>query len=369
MMDALTPLGCGHFATGRDAAGNPVCELCAAELRAAEFREQMARADVVKAARPPNPTDAAARPAGAATAAATTTGATEFAAGVHNMDDPTYFADPLRQFGTESLSSTGARHITPPCTPAHYRWWRDHPADDTSKPMQFGKAVHRLVLGAGAQLVDAGHDWRDPHDRAVRDQALAAGQLPLHTDELDMAGQIARAVLAHPVAGPCFAGGAAEQAMFARDPQTGVWLRGRADYLKPLPSGGLLIADLKTTRKLAAPAEFRREAAEYRYHRQADWYTMLAELLGLAKAVSVLFVVVETRPPHQVACHQIRAGALTRARHVNRVAIRTFAHCLAVGAWPGYPHVINQIDLPAWVDAEEDDILTSQDLITGDTPC
>jgi hypothetical protein len=46
-----------------------------------------------------------------------------------------------------------------------------------------------------------------------------------------------------------------------------------------------------------------------------------------------------------------------RAHEINRLAIRTFARCLESGVWPGYEEVIHQLELPAWLDYEEDAIL------------
>ena len=334
---------------------------------AAKFRAQMAemgeaqdrgRQHPLVAAVPPVSATRSSSPGTAGPAAATTETETEFAAGVYELDDNTYHGDPLRRHGSESLSATWARWLVAPSTPARYRWLRDHPQADTES-LTFGKAVHRCVLGAGPSLaLFDGGTWRTAKGRQFRADALAAGSIPVKSRELAQIEQIAAAVKAHPVAGPCFVDGKAEQAMFARDPDTGVWLRGRADYLKTLPSGDLLIVDLKTTDKSAAPQEFGRTIADYKYHRQAAWYEMLARLIGLAQRIVVLFVVVEKDPPFLVAVHQLKPSILARGHQVNQVAIRTFAACLASGEWPGYPLQINQISsLPVWCEYEEDNIL------------
>lgn len=44
---------------------------------------------------------------------------------------------------SEGVSSTDLKHIMK--SPAHYRYWKDNPVEDTSA-LLFGRAVHKYVL-------------------------------------------------------------------------------------------------------------------------------------------------------------------------------------------------------------------------------
>ncbi|MBF6254456.1 hypothetical protein [Nocardia farcinica] len=85
-----------------------------------------------------------------------------------------------------SLSSSGARRLLE-VTPHRWRWEQDHPRP-ASDEMEWGSAVHTLVLGAGPPPVDTGFDrWQwDCVDRA-----RAAG--------LRVRAKVSDAILAIPV--------------------------------------------------------------------------------------------------------------------------------------------------------------------------
>ena len=72
---------------------------------------------------------------------------------VTDLPDAEYFALPHL-----SHSDTKLLHRSP----AIYRWAKDHPEEQThSDAFDFGKAVHRLALGVGPEIVTIDADnWR-----------------------------------------------------------------------------------------------------------------------------------------------------------------------------------------------------------------
>src|SRR5207248_11468429 len=77
--------------------------------------------------------------------------------GVYDITNDVYHADPVPQ---GSLSSTGARQLTPPNCPALFKWQLDHPEPPNSV-FDIGTAAHKLVLGDGPQIVEVdADDWR-----------------------------------------------------------------------------------------------------------------------------------------------------------------------------------------------------------------
>lgn len=270
------------------------------------------------------------------------------ACGVYDMPADVYHADPVPG---GSLSSSGARALLPPSCPARFRYDTDHPRTPT-RTFDLGHAAHKLVLGVGPELapVDA-DDWRTKAAREARDEAHTAGHVPLLVAEHEQVQAMATALREHPIAGALLAPdrGRPEQALFAQDPRTGVWLRALLDWL-PNPGGPrLIVADYKTTRS-AAPADLERAVYDYGYHQQGAWYADLVRLLGLAEQVAFVLVAQEKTPPYLVTVAEPDAMALRIGRHLNRQAIDLYRRCVDTGRWPGYADDVALVGLPAWVE-------------------
>lgn len=344
-------LACGHFAAfGAD------CGICAEREAVAKLAATPPPPVTVAAGSRPDPTNATATTVAPATAHAI--GETDPRPGVYNMPDAVYHADPLRAYGTESLSATSARLLLPPSTPAHYRWKIDHAGQGRTPAMLFGAAVHALALGtADLAVFDEGRSWNSKAgERFLAEHPDHGDRLPILAHEVTAAKAMASALLAHPIARLGLTGGTAEQAMFADDDRYGAWRRCKVDYLAPAAGDRLILTDIKTTED-ASPLGFVKSAAKYGYHRQADNCGWLARRLGLARNVTMIFAAVEKAPPHLVAVHEIDTNDLRRAAALNDAATGVFAHCLATGVWPGYPARINRLTLPVWAARDEEDAL------------
>ena len=129
--------------------------------------------------------------------------------GVFDIPAETYPLDPV---AGGSLSSSGARRLMGTC-PAKFRYEREHPVIPTAD-MNFGTAAHRVVLGAGNDLVRINADsYRSKAAQAARDEIREAGGTPLLPAEWDTVHEMAAALRAHPVASALLGGeGAAEHA-------------------------------------------------------------------------------------------------------------------------------------------------------------
>ncbi|MFC4122086.1 PD-(D/E)XK nuclease-like domain-containing protein [Nonomuraea zeae] len=267
-------------------------------------------------------------------------------AGVHDIDERAYHADPVTG---GSLSSTGARTLVQPAGPARFRWEQDHPAPP-KREWELGHAAHKLVLGVGPefQIIDA-PDYRTRKAQQARNAAYDAGLVPLLTREHDQVQAMADAIRQHPVASALFnpARGAAEQTLIWQDPETGVWRRARPDWLPHLYNGRLILGDYKTTTNAAREA-IRKTIANFRYHQQQAWYVDGVRDLGLAQDVAFIFIFQEKHAPFLIHIVQLDNAAEDSGREENRRALRLYAHCAATGVWPGYNPEITLIDLPPW---------------------
>lgn len=122
----------------------------------------------------------------------------------------------------------------------------------------------------------------------------------------------------------------------------GVLLRSRPDFFTQS-----LIIDLKTT-KDSTPYGFQKAVMEYGYHRQA---AMACD--GLIKCTgahyeNVVLFVVDKRPPHFVRCYVLSEAAINQGRYEYKTVARLYAECMRNNSWPGYPEMIEDLDLPQW---------------------
>jgi hypothetical protein len=272
--------------------------------------------------------------------------------GIYQMTNETYHSHRY------ALSSSGARKLLPPSSPAHFRYEQDNP-QPAKKVWDIGNAAHKLVLGNGPtlQLVDY-ERWDTKAAKAEVAEAREAGAIPLKRAEYDQVHAMADALRRHPVASLLFdpERGTPEQSLFWRDNRTGVMRRARLDWLPNPRTGRLIIPDYKTCRS-ANPEKLEKDIEEYGYHQQDDTYRSGAKALGLADDdAAFVFVCQEKTAPYVVTVVEMDAEARRIGAARNRRALEVFAECTETGVWPGYSDDIAYLSLPTWAairDTEE----------------
>lgn len=209
------------------------------------------------------------------------------------MADDEYFADP-------AVDQTMLKRFL--VSPIAYQWAIDHPVGETSA-MRFGTACHALALGSGAPVVEA------PNRRTKEGKALAAKYEEQGATVLpaaDYAAVRTMAGIVHPVFQEI--GGRPETAMIATDPQTGIRIKGKADWLpdKTDPDGVYWVYDYKTARSLDG---WDRHFVDLGYHIQAAFYLRLLSLCDTAIAgpVGFRFLVQEKQPPYDWMVRELQA--------------------------------------------------------------
>lgn len=274
---------------------------------------------------------------------------------VGGMDEDWYHSDfgPVRE---GSLSVSGAKKLLPPSCPAIFEYERRNRKPPT-KAMELGTVVHGMLLGTGQPVeVCDFPDWRTSKAREAKAAALERGAVPMLPPEHAEAQAIAQAVRDHDVAGGLLAEGDAEQSMFWRDEETGIWLRGRADWLTWF-DGQPTIVDVKTAAD-SSPDKFAKSADEYGYYMQDPWYREGAAALtgcGDWRDVDFVFLVVPTTPPYLVMHYRLDAIDapdpwldVSLGRQRNRIAREKYRDCTEAGAWPAWSADIHPLSLPAY---------------------
>ena len=271
--------------------------------------------------------------------------------GVHlDMPEDQYHSDPCER---PSLSSSLGKVILSQ-SPLHA--WTAHPRlnpdFETANERKFdlGKAVHAICLeDRPERIAIIPHaDYRTNAAKAARDEALAAGLMPLKTAEYEQALAIATAMRRElPLfkEGAAFADGVSEVTLIWEEPG-GVLCRARIDRMS---NDRRHLFDVKTDGQSAHPDAFGRKIINMGYDFSAAFY-----LRGFRKCFPDLpapewsWLAVETDPPHGVSITGLDEAGYAIAEHQVEIAIALWRECMRTGVWPGYPHKKRIIETKPW---------------------
>lgn len=270
-------------------------------------------------------------------------------------------SDELYHADRASLSASGAKMLLD--SPRKFRYFQDNPRKP-KKEFDFGHVFHRIMLGKGAEffildpdvhgLNKDGSPSKSPASTTMWKEAVAEargnGQVPISVDDYNSAKAMEAEVRNHPRAGELFQRGHAEKSCYATDPDTGIKLRGRFDWLTLLDDRPTIV-ELKSA-KDSKPDEFERDAAKFRYHMAAAWYLDLLTLAAKADDPAFIHVAVSKDQPHQVSVTEWDTESLAQGRADKRHAINTYRACLESNTWPDWtdydPNEVHLIRIPEW---------------------
>ncbi|MFJ4173356.1 PD-(D/E)XK nuclease-like domain-containing protein [Microbacterium sp. NPDC089696] len=260
---------------------------------------------------------------------------------VYDLDEPLYHSLP-------GLSSTGAKKILR--SPAHFHHYISQPQEPKPEFDQ-GSAVHTKVLGVGADIAiypDGTGDEVFEFEGKELDNVLASngavstkaakafevekraeGLIPVKREKGRVVNLMAESVLADPTARRLLESGAPEVSMFATDPATGVYERGRLDWL------GRMALDLKTTSDDASEEAFAKTVFRLGYDVQLAHYEHIYHLIT-GETIPYLWVVVESNAPYLTGVHRLGEDELLMARRRAKEARERYARGIESGEWPGY---------------------------------
>lgn len=272
---------------------------------------------------------------------------------IHNMPEAEYHAHP-------ALSSTGARALLPRFdgSPKNYQWVKQNPR--TSRAFDVGTAVHRIVLGVGAETVEYPKEHLTPTGNvstkketvAWAEEQRAAGLTPVSPGEAEKVNRAAEAVLAHPAARPLLEVAVHREVSVFADVD-GVPCRARFDALSDETRRGVIAVDVKSARAIT-PAAFTRSVVSYGYDVQDAFYRDTYQASEGRPVDEFWFIAVQAVGPFDVAVHRIEDYWLGMARAEAAEARRIFAECTASGVWPGFDTSPHTLTAPAWAVIEHE---------------
>ncbi len=278
------------------------------------------------------------------------------AVGLVEMSAEQYHADPC---AIPSLSSHCANMIVSQ-SPLHA--WHDHPRlgrgkrEAPSEPKLRGTLAHELLLHTPDEMAQRivmvqADNYRTKAAQTKRDDAHAAGKVPVLERELESATAVCGKVRARMIEHGIRLSGASELAAFWQEVAsdgTVVQCRGMFDHL--IRSEGR-IYDIKTCAS-AHPQAIQKAIERYRYYIQSTAYTSALEKIEpkLVGRVDFRWLFIEFKEPYVVVpCEP--AGNMRRIGEACwSQAVNTWAHCLATNAWPAYsrPGEVLRIEASPW---------------------
>lgn len=240
-------------------------------------------------------------------------------------------------------------------TPAHVRYELDHGGKEPTRSLDLGWLTHVAVLEPeryeASFVVPPKVDRRTKAGKEewARFEAANPGKQAVDPSDHERAQAMRRALLAHPTAGEFLRGPGVSEVSLVWE-EDGLREKARVDRIGRIGEWPI-VGDIKTARN-ASRREFERVLYIYGYATQAVHY-----LTGLERLVPVpegaafrrfVFFVVESEPPHAVACYEIDDATLSQAAQEREHFLRKWKECRESGRWPGYPDGVELASYPAW---------------------
>ena len=211
-------------------------------------------------------------------------------------------------------------------SPAHFFTEKS----EESAALTFGRALHCAILEPDkfnsaytlAPKVDKRTNAGKTEWAAFELDCSIKGKEIISFDDMMTIRAMYDSIMSHPLARNIFKDGESELSFFWKDHLTGLQCRCRPDYYR---RDGILV-DLKTTAS-AAPHEFARSFANYRYHVQAAFYTdgvfNVSDFSTFEAPTDFLLVAVEKEPPYGLRVYRVDDRAMEFGRAAYKADLQT----------------------------------------------
>ncbi len=240
--------------------------------------------------------------------------------------------------------------------------------DEPSKALNIGKAAHALALGEpefAANFVvcpydnlakKPGYDWNIEWKRRV--EAGEESRTLVRADAFKDVQAMAAALRRSPQVAGAFTGGKPEVSLIWLDPETGVYLKSRPDWLPDDPAASFL-QDYKTSVSIL-PRKLSADAFKYGYHLQAAMQVDAVKAVLGIDPLGIAHICQEKEAPYLAELRMFTPQQIDYGRLLYRKALRIFAECWSrhlAGkpprvAWPGYTTEPQYFETPFYISKE-----------------
>lgn len=245
--------------------------------------------------------------------------------------------------------------------------WAFNPAHikaDSTPEMDFGQAVHCLLLGDEAfstrfvirpdefpnYTTKAARDWRDAE--------IKAGKTVILPSQIEVIRRMAKDAAQYPLVQLGILNGEIERTICCKDPETGIWLKVRPDAV----AVDGIFADLKSAGKFDEDF-LERQIFDASYYLQGAMTRMVCRELSIPFESFVLVYVLNDEIPDTTHV-EISPHELDRGERAIRWSLRKIRHCLDSGEWPGarpFEGGTRQIQMKTWAKERLDRFLDAED--------
>lgn len=285
--------------------------------------------------------------------------------GFYEISAKEYHADPCE---IPSLSSTIAKMLVHR-SPRHA--WSAHPrlggakddGDDapdpsTSKAKALGELVHRLVLGKGGDIAVIDEDsFRSNAAKAVRDNALALGQIPVLAHKLPEAEEVAKQVrIQLDAMGYDYVYRDGRKEVVLVWEENDIWLRAMLDNLHIDESAKMAeIRDLKTVGRSSHPEACSKQISDMGYDLSLAFYKrgLIALRPELAGRIKCGWDFVEVNAPYAVTPVELNGEWELMADMACERAVALWRKCMTEKKWPFYVSGMVKLEPKPWLMAKE----------------
>jgi hypothetical protein len=207
------------------------------------------------------------------------------------------------------------------------------------EPKFTGKTKDGKESARSGEAIQAKKDWY---------ASLDAEAVVVTSEELEVLVGIANQVKNSRLLTNMLKGSVRESSLWVDDPETGVLLQCRPDFVTA--SG--YIVDIKSTRQNARdfPGDiFSDKYGKRFYVLSAAHYVHCARVAKLSKTDSITLLAVETHAPFGFIPYVLDIGCLGPGEQWRSHLMSIYAECLKTGVWPGYPDEVQGLVPPEYV--------------------
>ena len=277
---------------------------------------------------------------------------------------------------SEFISYSGLKNIKK--SPAHYRQYKDEPADVETDAMAFGSAYHCYILepekfekeyyvfdddavcgaiiaksaseGREIQKVRATKEykmWQESEMRIIGDRKV------IEKDEYKKIQDMKDRLMSHYYCRALLSKGQAEYSITGtlQTTEGDINIKAKPDYVK---SDKRFIIDLKTTFDASVDG-FTRAAADGDYHIQAALYSDLMDMItGDGRGWTFFFIAQEKKKPYAFNIFEASPQFIGQGKYEYEQLLKLYKMCVEQNRWPGYQVFCEwksgniELNLPKW---------------------
>lgn len=251
----------------------------------------------------------------------------------------------------EGISKSDLFKITK--SPLHFHWHMEHPEENDSPSLKFGRAVHKYILEKDDFFNEVAvmpvFDRRTKEGKAKAEEfmANAVGKDVISETDFEVIKEMAAVIDGSKYARRLLTGDT-EQSFFWTDEATGETCKCRPDCLCTV-GGQKIIVDYKTTEDAETEA-FMRSAIKYGYDLQAGMYTEGMKA-NTGDDYLFIFVAQEKKPPYAINIVQADEFFMSEGNQLFHDLLAIYHECKETDNWYGYMKTgeVNSLSIPNWL--------------------